>query len=255
MARGISISMGEDSPISLPVTDASVSYKQNVISEPSITGVGNDDLRWGNITDIQGSFSGAFRGTFVSFLQDMIESPIQSPKTFVIMDESGSGFTVVDGYLTTANISVKAGEYVKISCEFTGRDVFKGGSVDLPSFTDSITPFYMIGHSDYTALSIKIERPYAADMYVMGYTSDHGHKSSKYIHQAGDMKISGSVTLSQRVANPDIESYRNINMVCNGGTITVRGCHINANEISINGRGLINKTYQWVAESASISIT
>jgi len=252
--------MDGSSAVSLPVINASISYSQEVANEPSITGIGNENIYTGVISGIQGSFSGTLRPDFATYLVDMIESPTQSPKTFIVQDDSGTGFTVIDGYLTVAEISVKVGELVKISCEFVGRDIKREGTVDPASYSDSgPTPYYLVGSSSYSAMSIKIERPYAANIFVLGESSTYGgvsHKPSKYIYQSGDMSIGGSYTLAQRTANPSLASIASMNLVCNGITFTINGMKIiTANSITINGRGLVNKTYDWKASSLSLTIT
>ena len=116
MARGISIA-----GTSLPVTDASVSFTKDPVREQSMSGLGGEALYKGLYGPAQGSCSGAYRpSAFNTYIQQLY-TVTPASYTIVVSDDHGNAFTSSTSYITSAEISLKAGELAKLNMSFVGK--------------------------------------------------------------------------------------------------------------------------------------
>lgn len=246
MARGISVG-----GTSLPITDASLSFNKDPIVEQSMNGLGGEVLYKGVIGSVQGSFNGALRSSVLNISKTILEvSP--SAYTIIVMGEGGA-LTASNCYISSLEISVKAGELAKINTSFVGQSVSAGGSVSNADYSGEVPVFYN-SSTDFgtcSGFSIKIERPYSADDFVLGDASG----VSQSIYQSGETKVSGTITLSQTAAMSTADKGA-LSFSLGDHTITVTGASVNTGaEVSVNGRGLVGKTYSWAAPSTGITIS
>lgn len=248
MARGIAVG-----GTSLPVTDASISFNKDPIVEQSMNGLGGEVLYKGVINSCQGTFSGAMRESVVNVAKTILETN-PSPLGFTVCGEGGDTLIISTGYISSVEMSVKAGELAKISCSFVGLNAIAGaGAISAADYSGSVPVFYN-SYTDFgtcSGFSIKIERPYAADDFVLGDSTGVSYS----IYQSGETKVSGTITLAQwgPTSTSDMGA-----LTFNLGefTISVSGASVNTGaEVSVNGRGLIGKTYSWAAPSTRISIS
>lgn len=246
MARGISVG-----DTSLPVTDASLSFSKDPIFEQSMSGLGGETLYSGVIGSVQGSFSGAMRSSVVNAAKTILDvSPTAS--TIIVMGEGGA-LTASECYISSLEIAVKAGELAKISSSFVGKSVAAGGSVEPASYEGEVPVFYNSSTTFGTCsgFSIKIDRPYTADDFVLGDESG----VSQSIYQSGDTKVTGTITLSQTAAI-DISNAGALSFTLGSFTIAIASASVTTgSEVSVNGRGLVGKTYSWAAASDDVTIT
>lgn len=246
MARGISVG-----GTSLPVTDASLSFSKDPIFEQSMSGLGGETLYSGVIGSVQGSFSGAMRSSVVNAAKTILDvSPTAS--TIIVMGEGGA-LTASECYISSLEIAVKAGELAKISSSFVGKSVAAGGSVEPASYEGEVPVFYNSSTTFGTCsgFSIKIDRPYTADDFVLGDESG----VSQSIYQSGDTKVTGTITLSQTAAI-DISNAGALSFTLGSFTIAIASASVTTgSEVSVNGRGLVGKTYSWAAASDDVTIT
>ena len=246
MARGISVG-----GVSLPVTDASLSFSKDPIFEQSMNGLGGEVLYSGVIGSIQGSFSGAMRESVVNAAKTILDvSPTAT--TIIVMGEGGA-LTASECYISSLEIAVKAGELAKISASFVGKSVTAGGSVDTADYSGEVPVFY---NSSTTfgicsGFSIKIDRPYTADDFILGDESG----VSQSIYQSGETKVTGTITLSQTAAI-STSNQGSLSFTLGTFSIAIANAAVNTGaEVSINGRGLVGKTYSWAAASDDVTIT
>ena len=246
MARGISVG-----GVSLPVTDASLSFSKDPIFEQSMSGLGGEVLYSGVIGSIQGSFSGAMRESVVNAAKTILNvSPTAT--TIIVMGEGGA-LTASECYISSLEIAVKAGELAKISASFVGKSVTAGGSVDTADYSGEVPVFY---NSSTTfgicsGFSIKIDRPYTADDFILGDESG----VSQSIYQSGETKVTGTITLSQTAAI-STSNQGSLSFTLGTFSIAIANAAVNTGaEVSINGRGLVGKTYSWAAASDDVTIT
>lgn len=246
MARGISVD-----GVSLPVTDASLSFSKDPIFEQSMSGLGGETLYSGVIGSVQGSFSGAMRSSVVNAAKTILDvSPTAS--TIIVMGEGGA-LTASECYISSLEIAVKAGELAKISASFVGQSVAGGGSVGPASYEGEVPVFYNSSTTFGTCsgFSIKIDRPYTADDFVLGDESG----ISQSIYQSGETKVTGTITLSQTAAI-STSNQGSLSFTLGSSSIAIANAAVNTGaEVSVNGRGLVGKTYSWAAASDDITIT
>ena len=247
MARGISWG-----GTSLPVTDAQVSASRDPIREQSMNGLGGEILYGGVYAAAQGSFSGAARASVIGLIDSMLETePGTAGVTAVVSDDHGNALTANNCFLTSAEVSVKTGELAKASFNFVGRSLTAGGSVGAASYSAAVPVFYNSSTSWGTAsaFSIKVEKPFAADDYVLG-----GDFYSQSIYQSGETSVSGTITLGQltgySLSDPGAITFT----LGSVSTISITGAVLSNTEISVSGRGLIGKTFSWAAPSTGITI-
>ena len=86
MTRGISMD-----GVSLPVTDATISYTKDPIAEVSIFGNGNEIIYEGLYKNIQGTFSGAVRESLIVDLLEDILADEPATHTIIVADDTTSG--------------------------------------------------------------------------------------------------------------------------------------------------------------------
>ena len=247
MARGISVG-----GTSLPVTDASLSFSKDPIFEQSMSGLGGETLYSGVIGSVQGSFSGAMRSSVVNAAKTILDvSPTAT--TIIVMGEGGA-LTASECYISSLEIAVKAGELAKISASFVGKSVAAGGSVSAAEFGSGEVPVFYNSSTTFgtcSGFSIKIDRPYTADDFVLGDESG----VSQSIYQSGETKVTGTITLSQTAA---ISTSNQGALTFTLGTFSIAIANAAVNtgaEVSVNGRGLVGKTYSWAATSDDVTIT
>ena len=106
MARGISID-----GVSLPVTDANISYTKEPIAEVSILDNGNEIIYEGLYKNIQGTFSGAVREGLIADLLNYILEP--ATHTITVSDDTAFGLVASNAYISMLEITAKLGEIAK----------------------------------------------------------------------------------------------------------------------------------------------
>jgi hypothetical protein len=253
MVRGISIA-----GTSLPVTDASISFTKDPIREQSMSGLGGEALYKGLYGPAQGSFSAAYRpAAFKTYIQQLY-TVTPSSYTIVVSDDHENAFTSTTSYITSAEISLKAGELAKVNMGFVGMQVSAAGSVATPSdtlFGYEIPVFYnssiSSGWGVCSGFSVKIDRPYTADDYRLG--GDNFYSQS--IYQSGETTVSGTITLSQIGNYNSLADATDLTFTLGtAGSITISDAVLSGAELGINGRGLISKTFNWAAPSDGVII-
>jgi hypothetical protein len=247
----------------IPVTDASMSSSREPIIEQSINGKGGEILYGGVYSAVQGSFGGAYRhNKFKSLITNLLsDSP--TPYDIIVYDDYGNALESPTSYITSAELTMKVGELCKCTFNFIGQtiDSSNSNSPASCSFSEEIPVFYKSYTSwgDCNAFTIKIERPYTADDYVLSTASDNFY--SKSIYQSGETKISGTVTLTQSVDMVNTTSTISTMNIILGytdsttKTIAIKNAVLTNIEMGISGRGLINKTKAWACSSSSSDFT
>jgi len=271
MTRGISMD-----GVSLPVTDATISYTKEPIAESSIFDKGNEVIYEGLYKNIQGTFSGAVRESLIAdLLEDILadepathtiivaDEPAThtiivadepATHTIIVADDTTSGLTATNAYLSMLEISARTGELAKFTAQFTAQSISNGGAVEFASFTSDVVPFYDVSPGfGAKAISIKIERPYAADDFVLVGSNSQMVRTSKYISDMRQMKISGTITLSQNVPFAGFTDTGAMAFHFGNILLTVSNPKfITGKEMSISGRSPVTKTLSWTCSSASL---
>lgn len=251
MARGISWD-----GTSLPVTDASISSSREPVIEQSMSGLGGEKLYGGLYSAPQGSFGGAYRPTvFNSLIAELLNaSAVAAP--VIVWDDNSNALTAATAFITSCEISMKVGELAKVTFNFVGQGLATGTAGAAAAYTAEVPIFYK-SSSTWGACSeftIKIDRPYSADDYILG--GDNFYSQS--IYQSGDTKVSGTIKLSQTatIATGDPAGGNitlNLNGTSESNAITITDAVLSNIEMGISGRGLISKTKAWACPSTSIS--
>ena len=249
MTRGISMD-----GVSLPVTDATISYTKEPIAESSIFDKGNEVIYEGLYKNIQGTFSGAVRESLIADLLEDILADEPATHTIIVADDTTSGLTATNAYLSMLEISARTGELAKFTAQFTAQSISNGGAVEFASFTSDVVPFYDVSPGfGAKAISIKIERPYAADDFVLVGSNKQMVRTSKYISDMRQMKISGTITLSQNVPFAGFTDTGAMAFHFGNILLTVSNPKfITGKEMSISGRSPVTKTLSWTCSSASL---
>lgn len=245
MVRGISWG-----GTSLPITDASISSSREPVREQSMNGLGGEALYGGVYGAVQGSFSGACRSSITNLIKNMYADEPASV-VVIVVDDNGNGLTGQGCYMTSGEISVKAGELAKVNCSYTGMKLVAGGTVSAADYSGEVPVFYNSTTSWGTCagFSVKIDRPYAADDYIIG-----GDYYSQSIYQSGETSVSGTINLSQ-LSGIALTEPGSMTFTLDTISISVEEAVLSNAEMSISGRGLINKTFNWAAPSDSITIS
>lgn len=253
MARGISWG-----GTSLPVTDASISSSREPLIEQSMSGLGGEILYGGVYGAAQGSFGGAYRHTdFSPLIAAMLTADDSDADAAVIVwDDHGNALTCATTYITSVEISCRAGELAKCTFNFVGQKIEAGTAGSAAVYTNPVAVFYKSSTTWGAAseFTLKIERPYSADDYIIG--NDQFYSQS--IYQGGDTKVSGTVKFAQTTAIPVSDpAGGNITIVLGepsaSHSITITGAVLSNIEMGISGRGLISKTKAWACPSTGIS--
>ena len=250
MTRGISMD-----GVSLPVTDATISYTKEPIAEVSILDNGNEIIYEGLYRNIQGTFSGAVREGLIG---DLLDSILESTAhTITVSDDTAFGLTATNAYLSMLEISARTGELAKFTAQFTAQSISNGGAVEFASFTSDVVPFYDVSPGfGAKAISIKIERPYAADDFVLVGSNSQMVRTSKYISDMRQMKISGTITLSQNVPFAGFTDTGAMAFHFGNILLTVSNPKfITGKEMSISGRSPVTKTLSWTCASFALTIS
>ena len=249
MTRGISMD-----GVSLPVTDATISYTKEPIAEVSIFGNGNEVIYEGLYKNIQGTFSGAVRESLIADLLEDILADEPATHTIIVADDTTSGLTATNAYLSMLEISARTGELAKFTAQFTAQSISNGGAVEFASFASDVVPFYDVSPGfGAKAISIKIERPYAADDFVLVGSNSQMVRTSKYISDMRQMKISGTITLAQLVPFAGFTDTGAMAFHFGNILLTVSNPRfITSKEMSISGRSPVTKTLSWTCSSASL---
>jgi len=249
MTRGISMD-----GVSLPVTDATISYTKEPIAEVSILDKGNEVIYEGLYKNIQGTFSGAVRESLIADLLEDILADEPATHTIIVADDATSGLTATNAYLSMLEISARTGELAKFTAQFTAQSISNGGAVEFASFSSDVVPFYDVSPGfGAKAISIKIERPYSADDFVLSDRNRDMVRTSKYISDMRQMKISGTITLSQGVPFAGFTDRGALAFHFGNILLTVSNPKfITGKEMSISGRSPVTKTISWTCSSASL---
>lgn len=249
MTRGISMD-----GVSLPVTDATISYTKEPIAEVSIFGNGNEVIYEGLYKNIQGTFSGAVRESLIADLLEDILADEPATHTIIVADDTAFGLTATNAYLSMLEISARTGELAKFNAQFTAQYISNGGEAEFASFSSDVVPFYDVSPGfGAKAISIKIERPYAADDFVLVGSNNQMVRTSKYISDMRQMKISGTITLAQLVPFAGFTDTGAMAFHFGNILLTVSNPRfITSKEMSISGRSPVTKTLSWTCSSASL---
>ena len=252
MTRGISMD-----GVSLPVTDATISYTKEPIAEVSIFGNGNEIIYEGLYKNIQGTFSGAVRESLIADLLEDILADEPVTHTIIVADDTTSGLTATNAYLSMLEISARTGELAKFNAQFTAQYISNGGETEFASFSSDVVPFYDVSPGfGAKAISIKIERPYAADDFVLVGSNSQMVRTSKYISDMRQMKISGTITLSQNVPFAGFTDTGAMAFHFGNILLTVSNPKfITGKEMSISGRSPVTKTLSWTCASFALTIS
>ena len=249
MTRGISMD-----GVSLPVTDATISYTKEPIAESSIFDKGNEVIYEGLYKNIQGTFSGAVRESLIANLLEDILADEPATHTIIVADDTAFGLTATNAYLSMLEISARTGELAKFTAQFTAQYISNGGEAEFASFSSDVVPFYDVSPGfGAKAISIKIERPYAADDFVLVRSNSQMVRTSKYISDMRQMKISGTITLSQNVPFAGFTDTGAMAFHFGNILLTVSNPRfITSKEMSISGRSPVTKTLSWTCSSTSL---
>jgi len=256
MTRGISMD-----GVSLPVTDATISYTKEPIAESSIFDKGNEVIYEGLYKNIQGTFSGAVRESLIADLLEDILADEPATHTIIVADDTAFGLTATNAYLSMLEISARTGELAKFTAQFTAQYISNGGEAEFASFSSDVVPFYDVSPGllyKAKAISIKIERPYSADDFVLSNRNSQMVRTSKYISDMRQMKISGTITLARNSSvSQFIEDSEIALTFWFGNTfLSVSDPFFFTNkEISISGRSPITKTVSWTCASTSLNLS
>lgn len=250
MARGISID-----GVSLPVTDANISYTKEPIAEVSILDNGNEIIYEGLYKNIQGTFSGAVReGLIADLLNYILES---TAHTITVSDDTAFGLVASNAYISMLEITAKSGEIAKFNAQFTAQSISDGSAVEPAEFASDVVPFYDVNPGfGAKAISIKIDRPYSADDFVLSGSNSYMVRTSKYISDMRQMKISGTITLSQVVPFAGFTDTGALAFHFGNILLTVSNPKfITGKEMSISGRSPISKTLSWTCASFALRVS
>lgn len=249
MTRGISMD-----GVSLPVTDATISYTKEPIAESSIFDKGNEVIYEGLYKNIQGTFSGAVRESLIADLLEDILADEPATHTIIVADDTAFGLTATNAYLSMLEISARTGELAKFTAQFTAQYISNGGEAEFATFSSDVVPFYDVSPGfGAKAISIKIERPYAADDFVLVESNKQMVRTSKYISDMRQMKISGTITLAQLVPFAGFTDTGAMAFHFGNILLTVSNPRfITSKEMSISGRSPVTKTLSWTCSSASL---
>ena len=252
MTRGISMD-----GVSLPVTDATISYTKEPIAESSIFDKGNEVIYEGLYKNIQGTFSGAVRESLIADLLEDILADEPATHTIIVADDTAFGLTATNAYLSMLEISARTGELAKFNAQFTAQSISNGGAVDFATFTSDVVPFYDVSPGfGAKAISIKIERPYSADDFVLVGSNSQMVRTSKYISDMRQMKISGTITLAQLVPFAGFTDTGAMAFHFGNILLTVSNPKfITGKEMSISGRSPVTKTLSWTCASFALKVS
>ena len=252
MTRGISMD-----GVSLPVTDATISYTKEPIAESSIFDKGNEVIYEGLYKNIQGTFSGAVRESLIADLLEDILADEPATHTIIVADDTAFGLTATNAYLSMLEISARTGELAKFNAQFTAQSISNGGAVEFASFVSDVVPFYDVSPGfGAKAISIKIERPYATDDFVLVGSNSQMVRTSKYISDMRQMKISGTITLAQLVPFAGFTDTGAMAFHFGNILLTVSNPKfITGKEMSISGRSPVTKTLSWTCASFALKVS
>ena len=252
MTRGISMD-----GVSLPVTDATISYTKEPIAESSIFDKGNEVIYEGLYKNIQGTFSGAVRESLIADLLEDILADEPATHTIIVADDTAFGLTATNAYLSMLEISARTGELAKFTAQFTAQYISNGGETEFASFSSDVVPFYDVSPGfGAKAISIKIERPYAADDFVLVESNKQMVRTSKYISDMRQMKISGTITLAQLVPFAGFTDTGAMAFHFGNILLTVSNPRfITSKEMSISGRSPVTKTLSWTCASLALKVS
>lgn len=250
MARGISID-----GVSLPVTDANISYTKEPITEVSILDNGNEIIYEGLYKNIQGTFSGAVREGLIADLLNYILEP--ATHTITVSDDTAFGLVASNAYISMLEITAKSGEIAKFNAQFTAQSISDGSAVEPAEFASDVVPFYDVNPGfGAKAISIKIERPYSADDFVLSNRNRDMVRTSKYISDMRQMKIGGTITLSQVVPFAGFTDTGALAFHFGNILLTVSNPKfITGKEMSISGRSPVTKTISWTCSSSALNVS
>lgn len=250
MARGISID-----GVSLPVTDANISYTKEPIAEVSILDNGNEIIYEGLYKNIQGTFSGAVREGLIADLLNYILEP--ATHTITVSDDTAFGLVASNAYISMLEITAKSGEIAKFNAQFTAQSISDGSAVEPAEFASDVVPFYDVNPGfGAKAISIKIDRPYSADDFVLSGSNSYMVRTSKYISDMKQMKISGTITLSQHALLTSFSTTAALTLQFGDVVISISNPKfITGKEISISGRSPVTKTISWTCSSSALRVS
>jgi hypothetical protein len=219
-----------------------------------MSGLGGETLYGGLYSAVQGSFGGAYRpADFNSIINGML-SASQTPAACVVWDEHSNALQSASTYITTSEITMRVGELAKCNLSFVGQGISGGTAGSAASYTNTVPVFYdsCTTWGQASEFSVKIDRPYAADDYILSCSGSNFYSQS--IYQSGETTVTGTIKLSQSaaIATGDPGS---MTMTLGTTTISITEAVLSNIEMGISGRGLISKTKAWACPSDCITIS
>ena len=158
-------------------------------------------------------------------------------------------------------ITAKSGEIAKFNAQFTAQSISDGSAVEPAGFVSDVVPFYNVSPGllyKAKAISIKIERPYSADDFVLSNRNRDMVRTSKYISDMRQMKISGTIALARNSSVSQFIEDSEIALTFWFGEtfISVSDPFFFTNkEISISGRSPVTKTISWTCSSSALNVS
>lgn len=285
--RGLSV----DGTNLLPVSSVSVSVARNLISEETMSAVGESKIFGGTYlsngsieapyrTSIDDLVAKLFGGVVTGGVVDLPSSPCYS--YIYLSDEYGNGVKVASCLITSMDLNVQTKDFAKVSFNWIGGQVVSNAQnfTTAPTYSDELGVFYNTiitvasASVQCTGVSVKVERPIDQDYYVLG---------SEFLQdfvQSGSVQVSGSITLAAKewstlntvlnsnstdtvtpsATNKDDVALGTIKISLHKPdgstvfrTITIDACRISDASASVQGRNKFEKTVNWRAEINSSS--
>jgi hypothetical protein len=245
MVRGVKITTD------LPISDSSFNIGRDPLVEQSMNGKGGQKLYGGLYNNISGSFGGALRASMVTYASTMITDNGKKDYTIITNDDNGNGISATDCAITSCEISMKAGDYGRISYNWIGQEYSMTAGAGAGDYSADIGVFSggSCSAGSVSAFSVKIERPYSADDFIIG--TDYFSQS---IYQSGDTKVTGTITLAQATAYPGA-SVSGATFDFDVAGVTIATMILTGIAQNTSSRSLIQKTYNWACGSDDIEFT
>ena len=242
--RGVSVDGS-----AITVTDGSINVTQDPIYETKMSGIGGEVCHPG-LVNVSGSFGGLYRNGMKGYFSDMLADEPAS-YAIIVSDESGGGITAEGCKFNSGEISVRAGEFAKFTLGFIGQNFSITGASGAGTFSDDLGIFTdcSVGSHKASAFTLKIERPYAADDYILSGTG-----VSESIYQSGDAKVSGTLTFSQSVQLTTLTGSISVDLGDAGG-ITLNNVVFSGANVNLSNRSLSQKTVNWACGTNQVTFS
>lgn len=276
--RGLSIN---STPIS--ITEASYQVNRNLIVEEDAVSVAGDAIIYGGYYTVNGSFSAAYRPQTINpFIEQGILGKTGGgvSETFTkydvtLGDHNDKAWTFGSCALTSCDISLQSGQFSKCNFEWVGTYKKPANTIiGAADYTKEPTLFYnaMISNGiKCRSLTFRIDRPIAAEDYILG------SEYTQTLIQSSNLTVGGSMTLSNKdysmmdevLYTTDEANWNNDDPKDNVtliGDLTVKfrnpsgsvdlctiyldEIHIQDLNVSVNGQKQYEKTVEWRATTS-----